>query len=163
MTEKAKKQGRPAKTLKQRAEEMGISQKTLQNRINAGGGKDPEVVDALKQAQIRKTNLDADKIEMSMEVVAGSLYPRDKVDEMVQKIGYVTNALLRATSSELPPLVAGLSPAKAEKVIREWSIAWSDKLKGAEDEVWVEARKSVVRETRGDLKKVAAAKARKGE
>ena len=114
----------------------------------------------LKQ-EIRKLRAEADKAEKFMEMLEGTMVPKDVVVASLQRVGNVVSALFRAIYAELPPLVAGLTPAKAEKVMKEWSITWSERISDAMDAVWTDAEKALQREMRGDAKKVAAAQARK--
>ena len=150
--------GRKPKSIATRAEEAGISEATARRRL---AGSSPITREEKLKQEIRKLKAEADKAEKFAEMLEGDSLPRDVVAMMQARIAHVLNAFMRAAAAELPPLVAGLTPAKAEKVIREWIAPWAVKLADAGDAVWIEAHKATQRDMRGDQKKLAAAKARK--
>ena len=150
--------GRKPKSIATRAEEAGISEATARRRL---AGAAPITREEKLKQEIRKLKAEADKAEKFAEMLEGESLPRDVVAMMHARIAHVNNALFRSIAAELPPLVAGLTPAQSEKVIKEWIAPWAAKLRDAEDAVWVEAHKATQRDMRGDQKKLAAAKARK--
>ena len=153
--------GRKAKTLKERAADAGVALSTMQRRMKGDTSKGDSL--ELMKWRERKERAEALKAEKFLEMVEGGYLPRDEVAVQQARIAHVCNALIRAIPAELSPLVAGLTPAKVERVAKEWAATWSEKLADANDAVWTEAEKAIQRELRGDLKKVAAAQARKNQ
>lgn len=152
------------KTVAQRAKEAGVSVATMRNRMREAGAMDTtkEVSrEAKLAAEIRKLTLEADAKQRMLEILDADFLPNEIVEEQQRKIAFVINAFTRAAISELPPLVAGLTPAKVERVIADWVGPWVARLKDESDAVWTEAEKAIARELRGDLKKVAASQSKK--
>jgi hypothetical protein len=153
-----RKTGRPAKSIEERAAEEGVSVATLRRRLR-GGGSQITREDKLRE-EVRKLRAEATKAERMISILDTEYLPRAVVERSVSEVAHVCNALLRAAESELPPLVAGQSPERAEKTIKRWTEAWAGRLQDARDAVWTEAQREIERELRGDLKKVAKANRR---
>lgn len=128
--------------------------------IERGESEEPSR-EAKLAAEIRKLTLEADAKQRMLEILDADFLPNEIVEEQQRKIAFVVNAFTRAAISELPPLVAGLTPAKVERVIADWVGPWVARLKDESDAVWTEAEKAIARELRGDLKKVAASQSKK--
>ena len=149
---------RPAKTEAQHAADAGVSLSTWRRRKKAAG-MTPEAGDLREQklaAEVRLRNAEADSKEKFLEFLHYEYLPRQTVAAQQAAIAHVVNALFRALPAELPSIIEGMSASDAEKKIRDWLPTWVDKIKAADDQLWVEAEAEVRRSTlKGDLKKVA--------
>ena len=84
--------------------------------------------------------------------------PRLEVQIALAAVAGVDDQYDSAILSELPSLLAGLTPDKIEKELQPFVDEWKHARADSRSGVWIAARAAVEKELRGDLKKVAARK-----
>ena len=143
----------------QRAAEEGISESTLRRRLQ-NAKPEPESEEVINW-RARKERAEALKAERFLEMLDGEYYPRAEVDRQQAVIAHLVNALFRAIPAELSSILAGLTAEQIEKRSKEWTCDWADKFRDAQSALWTEALNAMVKDARGDVRKIAEAKKRR--
>lgn len=153
--------GRPikdpsGKTQAKLAEEAGVSLATwkMWQRDQEIGGA--ELADRKKRAEIQRIDTATEKEQLYLSILHEQYLPRKELETALMEVASVCDALDSAILSDLPSLLAGLTPAQIEKELKTFVDDWKTIRKNARSEPWKVAREAVQRELKGDMKKVAA-------
>ena len=157
--------GRPikdesGKTQEQLADESGYSLSTWkeqQKRKDLGGVAGADLADAKRRAETERIYVGTGREIRLFEILDERFLPRDKVEEGLRIIGALENQYDAAICSELPSLLAGLSPADMEKQLIAFTNSWKEQRADSKSALYKECRDCIQKEwIRGDLKKAVA-------
>lgn len=146
------------KTQQQLADEAGVSLstwKTWQSDLDLEG---QELADRKKRAEIQRIEVETEKAKRMLAVLDDEYVPRGEVEKALAQIAAVDDMYDAAILSELPSLLAGLTPAKIEKELKSFVDDWKSQRANERSSLWKKVKAFVIKMLRGDLKKVAAKK-----
>ena len=146
------------KTQEELAREAGVSLSTWkvwQQDKKLGG---QELANRKKQAEIQNIETRTEKEQRMLAILDEEYLPRVELERTLAGVAGVCDQFDSAILSELPSLLAGLTPDKIEKELQPFVDEWKHARADSRSGVWIAARAAVEKELRGDLKKVAARK-----
>jgi len=106
----------------------------------------------LKAEGLRLANEKAARI---LQAFDGEYLLKAAVEARESRIGRVISALIRAITTELPPILAGLDEAALEVRLKEWRQGWVEQITDEQSALWVEAKRATIASLKGDLRKAA--------
>lgn len=160
MAETKEKRGRPpkdksGKTQAELAREAGVSLATWKKweaDLLLGGA---ELADRKKRAEIQRIETATEKEQRLLAILDGEYLPRKELEIALAEVSAVCAAFSSAILSELPSLLAGLTPSQIEKELIPFVDEWDEARADARSKPWRVAIEAVQKQLKGDLRKVA--------
>ena len=109
----------------------------------------------LQALKVEGLKLENEKRRRVLDAFSGEYLSKLAVEVREARIASVINAWIRAVSTELPALLAGMDETSIEKRVKEWREPWVDQLADARSELWRGATEETIAGLRGDLKRAA--------